>query len=233
MAGGTPRIPDAGVPVVDTGGVASEIWRRFWELSATFIASLSVAVNAVPGVNVFALAAQPSLGAGDAGYLGYVSDYGHWARWTGTIWQRLDDAPGILLDCAADPGVGYALCDGAATTLLVFGGATLTTAAFTTPNLAGAPVYKKPGAVYTGAAVAASGLTSTTGDHHHHLSFQSGPDQHASIFVDLSGIGSAFLVSADGHDHLVAGDTDNAGDHAHGPGTLDLAHLVVLPYVRR
>lgn len=101
----------------------------------------------------WALADQPTLTGAEAGYTAFVTDYGHFVRWTGSVWQFApgDVGNGFRRDYAIAPQeVGWQLMDGSATTYLVVGGATLTTAAYTTPNLTGSPAFFKSIAAYTG-----------------------------------------------------------------------------------
>lgn len=155
-------IPVSASAVVESNSFVATIpWFNFFSLLSTQLNAAIAVINTVPGLNVFTLATQPTLGPTDAGYLGFVSDYSHWARWTGAVWMRLDDAPGLFHDCIADPGVGYALCNGVGTTLLVFGGATLTTSAFVPPDMVSTPTYKKSIAAYTGTITPKAGTTGT------------------------------------------------------------------------
>jgi hypothetical protein len=139
---------DLGVALADlqTGALT-----RQWGQWITDLFGLVDSVNAL------------GLGAADAGYLAWVTDYAHQVYWDGAAWQWLDgDRPARFADYAVDPGVGWALCDGAATTYLAgIGTATLVATAFTTPNLSATAAYRKSAAAYTGILNAASGTTGT------------------------------------------------------------------------
>lgn len=120
-----PYLPTAN-PMTNQGGLATPQWLRFFQ-------DLLVGPT-----QTFALASQPKPGAKDAGLIGFVSDYGHMVRWTGSVWQF---APGdggsgyMVLFGVAPQAVGWGLCDGSTYSYLVVG-ATLTTANYTTPNVA-------------------------------------------------------------------------------------------------
>lgn len=234
---------------MNNGGPPSEIWRQFFENVAGNITTLQTTLAAVLGVNRFALASQPALGASDTGYVGFVTDYAHLVYFDGAAWQWLDgDRPGRFQGFDADPGTGWGLCDGTTYAALVIGGATLTTRNIVTPNLSGTAAYLKSGAAYTGSIVAGAGSTGTgttgtgtTGNESAHT--HDGATLAALVTND--GVSSAEYVSAGGQPFHVAvsGSTGAGSAHSHsvpglsvpglGIGTIDPAHLTVLPYVRR
>ena len=98
-----------------------------------------------------AVGSQPTLTGADAGYLAYVTDYGHLVHWTGTVWEF---APGDVGNkfrrdfMGAPQEVGWQLMDGSATTYLTVGAATLTTSAYTTPDWSVPDVLQKHCRVY-------------------------------------------------------------------------------------
>jgi hypothetical protein len=268
MAGGNPVIPIAKAPISDDAGLVTLVWRSFFELIATYVTTLTTAINAVPGVNFKTVAQLNALGLvlADAGYVAQATDTEHWVTWNGAGWRPIDgDESGrIEYFVSAPTGPGWALCDGAATTRLTFG-ATLTLAAFTTPNLSGTPAYVKSGAAYTGTINAAGGAsaatmpgTDTQGSHSHTGSTGS-EASHTHTMNILSGIessiagvqsGASFNAATENHKHFVNGTTDagsahlhsisadgshahTVNSHTHGVGSLDVANLVLLPYVRR
>lgn len=213
---------------------------------------LLTAVNTAVGVNSFPFAGQPTLGAGDVGFLGFVTDYGHWVRWTGTIWQFApgETGNGFFRDFAIVPQeAGWQLCDGSATDYLVVGAAALTVTAITPPNLAGAPAYRKSAAAYSGAPVAASapGITGTTAAeaaHTHNVPAQNNllSAVNSGSLTFPQGAGANVTVADSPHTHTTTVPTQNTGGgtaHAHGAGSLAVdataepAHLAVLPYFRR
>lgn len=244
----------AETPVVTVpGGYVTPPWDAFFQT----LSALELVVNAIPGVHVDTLVNQPSLGAGDVGYLFFVSDYAHFVRWSGTVWDWFDgDRPGKIEDYAIDPGTGYHVCDGTATTYLVTGGVTLTTTAFTTPNLTGTAAYRKSAAAYTGTINAASGSTGTgstgtgttgTGTtgagsaHHHTQNFNAGVTA-GGVAAPSAAAGGISLQAS------VVGNTDDESAHTHsvpalsvpslsvpalGVGSLDMPNVGMLPYVRR
>lgn len=220
------------VALVSAQGLIDDTWRRFLELLATTVTSQGVTLATLPGANRWALADQPTLGVSDAGYVAFVTDYGHFVRWTGTVWEFApgDVGNGFFRDFAITPQeVGWYLCDGTATDYLVVGGATLTTAAITPPNLAGSPAYRKSSAAYTGTIQAASGATSSDGAHTHTGTTDNAPN----IVGDVRTVGAydQYGFSTTQHSHTFT--TGSNGAHTHGPGTLDPAHLDVKVYFRR
>lgn len=117
-----PYLPTA-EPMTDRNGIAAPNWLRFFQDLLTGV------------TRTFALASQPTLGARDAGFIGFVSDYGHMVRWTGSAWQFApgDSGSGYLQTFPVPAqGVGWGLCDGSTYAYLVVGGATLTTANYLT-----------------------------------------------------------------------------------------------------
>jgi hypothetical protein len=255
MAGGNPVIPIAKAPISDDAGLVTLVWRSFFELIATYVTTLTTAINAVPGVNFKTVAQLNALGLvlADAGYVAQATDTEHWVTWNGAGWRPIDgDESGrIEYFVSAPTGPGWALCDGAATTRLTFG-ATLTLAAFTTPNLTGTPAYLKSAAAYTGtinAAGGASGATTpglsgataaagshdhggTTGDesaHTHGINLTSAVNDIAQN----AAAGADFGAAKNGHIHIVSGTSDagsahhhsitTQADHTHGVGTLAVA----------
>lgn len=143
----------------------------FYETDRTVVYRVNAAGTAwvyAAGEMAAAFASVPAdLGADDAGFLLQITDYGHRAKWSGTAWGFAPGDPGnaYFADFAVAPSVpGWALCDGSATTYLTMG-ATITATAFTTPNLAGSPAYRKSAAAYTGtiSAATAPGLSGSSG----------------------------------------------------------------------
>lgn len=147
---------------------ATEWFRKWLEQITSAQTAIIAALNAVIGVNVFTLAGQPALGAGDAGYIGYVTDYAHLVKWSGSAWEFLGGGNKYFaLFEAAPSGNGWQLCNGTVSDFLTLG-ATLTTTPFTVPNVP-AGTFLKAVAAYTGAIDAAiapgiSGRTDTVSD---------------------------------------------------------------------
>ncbi len=120
------------VPIEDAAGFTSLPWLGFFR-------GVLDALNKTAGQNRFLLANQPTLGPADAGYVGLVTDYWHLVRWTGTVWEYFPGDSGsgyMVLFGVAPQAPCWGLCDGTVYPYLVVGGATLTTANFTTPNTA-------------------------------------------------------------------------------------------------
>lgn len=242
------------VPIASSFGVVDDNWRRFFELLASTVTSQGASLAAVPGVNRWALADQPTLGVSDTGYVAFVSDYGHFVRWDGSAWEFApgDVGNGFLRAFTIAPQeVGWGLCDGSSYDYLVVGGATLTTASVTTPDLAGSAAYLKSAAAYTGAVAAGagasgataptiSGSTATEAGHTHAGTTDNTPNIVGDTRVagtDLYGFSTTqhnhtFTTGAgSAHSHGVG--TLAVGSHTHGLGTLDPSHVDVLYYVRR
>lgn len=244
-------------PVVDPRtGILAEVWRVFFQ----GVSTLAVTVNGIPGQNVYPLASQPSLGPADAGYIAWITDYLHAVYWTGAIWQFAPGDVGNLFfrDYAGTPQEGtgaWALCDGSATTYLQVGGATLLAAAFTTPNLSGTASYKKTAAAYSGTLTAASGTTGTgttgtdttgtgttgTGTTGTGTTANDGATFAPTIF---SATDSAASINTTAHTHSIPGlsvpglsvpglSVPGLSVPALAVGSIDMAHLNVLPYIRR
>ena len=277
--------PEFTGPAVDKDGRFLEFWRR-WLLqvqtaSITLVGNFLTTFTLTGITNVtfptsgtlatvqgavqrFALAAQPTLGTADAGTFCFVTDYAHLVYWDGTAFQWGDgDQPYRLADFTVAPATGWAVCDGTATTVLVVGAATLTTAALTTPALTTTPSYKKSAAAYTGALNAASGSTATgtsgtgttgTGTTGTGTTGTGTTGSASSAINDTSisfnnGAGVALVAAANGHVHTVPGlsipglsvpglsvpglSVPGLTVPALAVGTLDMANLAVLPYVRR
>lgn len=184
------------------------------------------------------LADKPAdLDVNDTGFLFFGTDYAHTWRWTGTAWEYApgDRTRGEIAWFAANPGTGWVLCNGSATTQTT---PTAGTAAFTTPNLIGA--YVKGGSVYTGAVIPASGsvsggTTDPESSHTHPAGGVLGTGAPGSTTVVQAGTGET--VAAAGHGHAVVGTTAAGSAHTHTFGAMavtgaDPAHVDLLPYYR-
>lgn len=207
-------------------GIWTLEWGRWIQLLFAQVDTLTTAVNALPGVNVKTYTELNALGLGisDAGYLAFEPNYGHFLRWTGTVWQFAPGDPGngYFEDFALAPQqVGWALCDGSATDYLTVGGVSLSATAITPPNLSG--YYRKGGAAYSGVLVAGSvsGQTAEVGD-------AGGSADDMDIAAGGVDFGAAF-------DAAMGPLSGSKFTHKHGGGTLDPdpPHVVVLPYFRR
>lgn len=198
------------------------------------------------------LAEQPlGLIVDDDGFEYSVTDFGHKVRWNGatSTWGFApgDEGSGYYKDFAVTPqAVGWALCDGSTVTYLVVGGAALASASIVLPNLSGSPAYRKSAAAHTGTIVAAGGSTATgttgtdvTGNESSHTHpFATGLPSF-TLNVDVSVPTQAVAGPFHGH----SGTTGTPSAHAHtvpglsipalGVGSVDMAHLNVLPYFRR
>lgn len=203
-------------------GIWTLEWGRWIQLLFAQVDTLTTAVNALPGVNVKTYTELNALGLGvaDEGYLAFEPNYGHFLRWTGTVWQFAPGDPGngYFEDFAIAPQqVGWALCDGSATDYLTVGAVSLSVTAITPPNLSG--YYRKGAGSYTGTLVAGStsGETDDVGD--------SGGSGQMDIF------GAGVTAGVD----FTAVYTSSTFIHRHGAGSLDPdpAHLGVLMYFRR
>ena len=175
-----------------------------------FFRAIHIDLTAVEAVKInrWALADQVTLAAADAGYLAFVTDYGHLVRWTGTVWEF---APGDVGNRFVRFFVGapqdsafWQLMDGTATTYLTVGAASLTTTAFITPNVT-AGTFIKVLAAFTGLIEAAiapalSGSTAAEASHTHAAGAVSGNTQSNS--------------------GVVTGTTGAEAAHTHAAGTL-------------
>ena len=124
--------------------------------------------SSAPSESTGTLAEQPTLTAGDAGFLYHVTDYNHTVRWNGTIWEFApgDLGNGFKRNFAITPQeVGWALMDGSTVNYLVVGGAVLTTASIALPDLDASVAFDKSASSYTGTieAAIAAGISGNTG----------------------------------------------------------------------
>jgi hypothetical protein len=183
--------------------------------------------------------APTDLGAQDAGFLFYATNYYRLYRWTGSAWTYADsELPEKFI--TTYPGTvptGWALCDGSSVTVSKSDG---TTQSFTTPDLTGQ--YIK-GGTYTGSVVAAVAPTvgGTLGD----------AGSGAAVAVTVSGSvgaasgsttvqsGGGASVASSGHTHSFSGSGSGtvSDDHTHDASALtvtdgDHAHVLLLPVVK-
>lgn len=204
--------------------------------------------------------APTDLGSDDNGFLLFVSDFAHLVRWTGTAWEFADgDVPGRVEGFAVNPGTGWVLCDGTASTYLTVG-ATLTATSITPPDLT-AGAYPKFGAAYAGSVVAATAPTASvsgsTANAGATISGSTGStsvnnatsnEGAAPVNADTNGDGSNAPVAPSGHSHPNDHGSHNhdkgtlaVDNHQHGAGTLAVtvgtggepARVVLRPYMRR
>jgi hypothetical protein len=117
---------------------------------------ISGSAGAGLAINQHTQAALPSLGAGDAGYLAWVTDYNHLLYWNGTAWQwgPGENGSGYIQFFAADPGSGWKFLDGTGNpiTYLKSDG---TTAQVNIQSMANTR-YVQGGTVFTGADIPAT-----------------------------------------------------------------------------
>jgi hypothetical protein len=241
-------------PIAGDQGIVSQVWSSFFQSIAASIASLLTTVGAIPGVNNKTVATQPSLGAGDAGYLMWLTDYKHLLRWTGATWEFFGDSSNAFFaDFIIAPQTGlWQLCDGTVVNYLTLGG-TLTETPFTTPNLVGTPAYRKAAAAYTGAIAAKAGSTGTgttgtgtTGAAGAHTPHIAGGTK-VGIIVNAGSPSAVISVGSSTPWEVLADsggvDLDAVPDHTHSApalsvpalpvGTIEMANLGCLPYFRR
>ncbi len=202
-------------------------------------------VNILGGrtVRVFDAIAQvpTTFGAADAGTIVYVNDYAHFLRWTGTVWVFMDGGNRFIAHHTVAPGAGWALCDGSTQGFLVVG-ATLSSSTLTLPDLNGTASYLKSAAAYTGTLVAGAGSTAAEASHTHTVPNTDavGNHQHSpGAFSQITnGTGDVVWRSDDsnpqgGHSHTFSSSTGAGSSHSHAIGSLDPAHLNMLPYFRQ
>ncbi len=230
-------------PIVDFkigSGLVTDIWRELFQTIVTAFNDLSDDVSDI-GIHRGTLTELNALGlvVAAAGYLAFETTTGHLLRWTGSAWEFApgDVGNGFFRDQAIAPqdSAFWQVCDGSVTSYLVLA-ATLSTAAFTTPNLVGTAAYRKSG-TYTGTINAAAGSTTSVGDHVHTTPNTGGVATGSAIDVDTNLDGATDQVLpetfGDTHTHNSGGDTGSAGAHGHDVGTIDMAHLAVAVYFRR
>ena len=165
------------------------------------------------------LAEQPTLTAGDAGFLYHVTDYNHTVRWNGTIWEFApgDVGNGFKRNFAFAPQeAGWALMDGSTVNYLVVGSAALTTASIVLPDLDGSEAFDKSTGSYTGsidAAVAAniSGSTASGG------TGNTGQPSASQGIVFQEGTGASQTLELH---NSISTHTHNGPSHSHGAGSL-------------
>lgn len=244
------------IPMTDQAGNVREEWRQFFQLATTQLLSNAITLNGIPGVNVKTLATQPALGAGDAGYLMWLTDYKHLLRWTGATWEFFgEEGNAFIKDCVVAPQTGlWQLCDGTATKYLTLG-ATLTETNFTVPDLIGTPAYRKSAAAYTGAIAAkvapsvtgagstGTGTTSDDGGHTPHIA----AGTLVGSIIQAGALTPPITVGANTAWEVLAPaggvDLDAVPAHHHtvpvlnvpalSIGTIEMANLGCLPYFRR
>jgi hypothetical protein len=185
------------------------------------------------------------LGVNDTNFLFYAADYAHTWRWTGSTWQYApgDRASGEIAWFTADPGAGWALCNGTST-FRTLGNAT--TSAISTPNLITA--YVKGAAAYSPTVVPAtggtiSGTTDTESGHTHavDLPYQNTLGSNLSDIEVVYSASSPDKAARAGHVHSIDPPTvtSAAGSaHSHGLTGASIAagepkHVDLMPYLRQ
>ncbi len=199
----------------------SPVGTLFWETDRTVLYAVenqsgTLAWKYAAGMYNATYANRPTdLGTNDAGFLYFPSVYIHICRWSGAGWGITDGGGGWIADCVVNPGAGWQLCDGTATTYLALSGADLAETAFTTPdeNTAPAGVYHKSIAAYSGTINAAtagaiSGSTAnTTATNQSATTGVTIVDHPSHTHDDASSLGSPDLFAPDTTGTGVAGRT--------------------------
>lgn len=248
-------------PLTDqTGKIRIGFWATFFQTLVSAIQTLNTSINQVisQGSSHFTIATQPTLGAADANFVGFLDDFNHFVLWTGTVWKFApgDGGNGFFSARPLAPQEGgWALCDGSVTSYVVVGGASLTTANFTTPDAKNNPLYLKSGAVYDGTVVAPTAPTIANAGTHNHTGATGNESAHthgagtykvAAFQTSIAVQSGAGITTLDNSiDNAVSGSSGagsahshsigNDGDHAHTMGTnAEPRHLgAVLLYFRR
>lgn len=161
-------------PMTDQSGkVTYGFWSNFFQQLLVLLQGIVQAVNnnISGGSASFNIATQPTLAVADAGFVGRETDTGHLVTWDGTKWGLLqgDVGNGFIRNFIQDPQeTGWVLCNGASTTRLQVGGATLALSApFTLPDFTGG-AFAKEAIAYGGPAIAPStGTMAAAGAHNH------------------------------------------------------------------
>lgn len=202
-----------------------------FEVSSGARSGLWYVVNLVAGVRTWQFAfglnadirstiAGYSLGTNDANALFHITDYAHFARWSGTAFRLIDGQGGYIVDSTTALGSGYQLCDGTATDFILDNTSNLAVSPITTPNENGNPnTYHGSIAAYTGTITGATApaFSGTAGQ-------STGNDGGGGTIVQ-SGTGTT--VAAHTHTHLFT---------AAGTITLPadpIQNIGVLRYLRR
>lgn len=203
-----------------------------------------------------ARASYPSdLGTNDDGFLFYINNYAHLARWDGTAWRLVDGGGGYFVDSAIALGTGYQLCDGTVTDYISNNTTNLAVVSFTTPdeNSGAAGVYHESIAAYTAAinAAVAPGISGNTANQTAVNQAQTATNQNtvvaAHAVVERSNVAGTgvfvFNVAADAnhatHSHVQDSHNHTQDAHLHGAGTLvadatgEPRRMGVLRYFRR
>jgi hypothetical protein len=242
---------DFATPLVETRfGRIHSVWQRWLERLFATVNSHQTALDGTIGVNQWTLADQVTgLGTADAGYLAFVTDYGHLVRWTGSVWEFApgDDGNGYFQHFALTPQQnGWQLCDGSTVAYLVMGSLTITTANIAVPNLVSTPAYLKSG-TYSGTRVGANGSTDTESGHTHTGTTDTdGEHTHqVSVSVTIRSVAagadhdvdddiSASVPNPDPlSDHNHAFTTGGGSAHNHGAGSIEMDRLLAPLYFRR
>lgn len=245
-----PYLPVKEALVSPQTGALTAVGLAWFQTQAGNIAAMASSLNTVPGVNLFTVAGQPTLGPGDVGFVGLVTDYNHLVVWDGAAWQPYDAGSGYFAMLPVAPTtVGWQLCDGTATHYLGYGG-TLTAVAFTTPDLMSTPAYLKAAASYSGtvnAKVSPSSTgtgttgtdvtgTGTTGSSTDTFTTQQGAQSLImGAGANLTAVAAhTHTGTTDGHTHSVPGlSIPGLSVPALSIGTIEMANLGCLPYFRR
>lgn len=227
-------------------GTFNDRWKELIRFLFGDVAAISSA-TAVINRNDYGSLNALGLGAADEGYVAFETTLGHLLRWTGAVWEFAPGDPGngyFEHYAIAPQSVGWALCDGSATSYLTIG-ATLTVTAITPPNMSG--FYLKGGA-YAGATVAAGGSTavgatgtgSATGATDNDTGItEAAPSPLTTVDNNLDG--STVPVASQvhlhtpfvAHNHTITLSIPSLSVPALGIGTIDTAHVNAPIYFRR
>jgi len=180
-----PFLPDSAAVVDLQNGVMTRIWLEFHRRVVGTLTNMALAVSTIPNATSGTIAQQPTgLGPTQAGLIyNVLPPYAHVMRWNGTAWEFApgDHGSGHIIPYLVLPGnpTCWQECDGTATDYLVAGGATITTAPFTTPDLktsnryirgaatAGQLLAAQAAAITMGGSIALSGALASEASHVH------------------------------------------------------------------
>ena len=219
----------------------------FWETNRTvYYVAIASAWKYASGMMATTQAGLPAdLGLNDAGFLAFVTDYGHLLRWSGSAWTwgPAEGGSGYVQGFLSDPGTGWALCNGATVNRLNAAG---TVTSVVLPDYTTA-AYLKLGITASAGPDAASGDSEavSAGNPAGTVSTPTftgtpGTTGTESSLTPVVPIGAASVADSHTHGFTPAGTVSTPtftgsalAAHDHGPGTLELRRSQLKAYFRQ